>query len=246
VPILIIFICNFLIIFRTIQSDKQRRNLKIIKQIPSKKSQIIALPMHVDANTIPLKKSSKQQFKLTDCATNASVNKNKSVHVLHSNNKSTQSISNNSNVSYRIKPYYLNHTVSSKKMTNQANNLNKISRILMLISFMYAILNLPYLISWSVYFYETTFQIESKVESSNYLFSALQITEVFYMLNYGLMFYVNFMSGSLFRNQIRLACKFFLFLFNYYLFFFSFRILFTQFFKLVKIRNKNLLKFNFT
>ncbi len=201
--------------------------------------------MHVDANTIPLKKSSKQQFKLTDCATNASVNKNKSVHVLHSNNKSTQSISNNSNVSYRIKPYYLNHTVSSKKMTNQANNLNKISRILMLISFMYAILNLPYLISWSVYFYETTFQIESKVESSNYLFSALQITEVFYMLNYGLMFYVNFMSGSLFRNQIRLACKFFLFLFNFYLFFFLIQNFIHTIFQVGKNQKQKFVKIQF-
>ena len=141
-------------------------------------------------------------------ALTSSKNKSKALFLSQKSLKNlTTNLSDNSNISYRLKPYYVNHTVSSKKMTNQGKNLNKITRILMLISFMYAILNLPYFITWSVYFYETTFQVENKVESSNYLFSALQITELFYMLNYGLMFYVNCMSGSLFRNQIRLACE---------------------------------------
>lgn len=168
-PILIIFICNSLIIIRTIQAEIQRKKLKLTQQPPKKPAK--------DSNP-PLFRSEKangnKQKKTTTTVTLNSLN--------DSNKVPFNSTVSNQIVSYRVKPYYVNHATSSKKMTNQTKNLNKITRTLMLISLTYAILNLPYFITWSIYFYETTFQEEINLETSNYLFSALQISELFYVL----------------------------------------------------------------
>ena len=73
----------------------------------------------------------------------------------------------------------------------------KLTKMLLLTSFSYAFFNLPHLIVWFMYFRE------NNALTRNHLFAGLQITEIFYMANYGLHFYIYCMTGTLFRSQLK-------------------------------------------
>lgn len=90
-----------------------------------------------------------------------------------------------------------------KEKTNRKNFSSKITRMLLLISFSYALLNLPYFITWCLFFVR-----KNDTVVKNNFFAALQISEIFYILNYCIYFYINFASGSLFRHQLYFICKF--------------------------------------
>jgi len=83
------------------------------------------------------------------------------------------------------------------------NYTSKITKMMIIISISYAILNLAYTISWSIFFYNSAFEKEKMSDiSRNYLFAAIQIAEIFYMLNYAIHFYFLIFSGRNFRNNI--------------------------------------------
>ena len=87
-----------------------------------------------------------------------------------------------------------------------ADDSKKITKTLVIISFSYALLNMPYLIIWAVYFYEIAF-LQADLPVKNYLFSALQICEIIHILNYCLNFYIYCCSSSIFRNQLSYSGK---------------------------------------
>jgi len=98
-------------------------------------------------------------------------------------------------------------TVSSNKNAkNKSQNINKMSKILLLISFTYALLNLPYFIMWCLFFKEVAFNQNSLIEKNN-LFAGVQITEIFFILNYSIHFYINYLSSSRFRRQLKIINK---------------------------------------
>ena len=99
---------------------------------------------------------------------------------------------------YKLKPYY--KTANNKIHIKE--NSKKLANILFLISFSYAFLNLPYLFSWYFFYYQVQFNIIDESDK-NYLFGVVQITEILYILNYGLKFYIYCASGSIFRSQLR-------------------------------------------
>ncbi len=104
-----------------------------------------------------------------------------------------------------MKVYYMRK--DQKNMRNNLSNSQTVLKTLLFISFTYAILNLPYFIAWSVFFYEIAYN-KIKAFGKNYLFTALQITEIFYILNYSIYFYINFILGSSFRDQFLSASKY--------------------------------------
>ena len=65
--------------------------------------------------------------------------------------------------------------------TNNANTARKVTRTLTLISFSYALLNLPYFIIWSVLYYNETFS-EPDVALQNFIYSMMKIMELFFYL----------------------------------------------------------------
>jgi hypothetical protein len=99
--------------------------------------------------------------------------------------------------------------------------------MLMLMSFSYALLNLPYCISWLFFFYDIIFvsdihpsttQSRTEVDPvsslnnslwKNYIFGSKNLAEIFYVLNYGINFFVYCASGEMFRKQLKesLKCK---------------------------------------
>lgn len=101
----------------------------------------------------------------------------------------------------KLKPFYYNAHQYAKKVSNRNDNMRKLTKILTLISSSYALLNIPYLITWSLFFYKITFTaIETSTE--NYLFAAVKLSEIFYLLNYSLKFYLYCAMGSTFRNHL--------------------------------------------
>ena len=83
--------------------------------------------------------------------------------------------------------------------------------MIVLISFTYACLNLPYFILWLIYYHDEMLNKEytSNSSSNSHLRKALQIAESFYLLNFVLNFYIYALSGSLFRGQVKYSGLFF-------------------------------------
>jgi hypothetical protein len=117
------------------------------------------------------------------------------------------SSSTNNDNKVKLRPYYLTIDQIINRVTNKANKSKKITKMLILISFSYAFLNLPYLVAWSFYYYGSIFHNDDVVEN-NYLYAALKIAEIFYLLNYSIYFYIYYLSGSLFRNQLKYSSKY--------------------------------------
>lgn len=115
--------------------------------------------------------------------------------------------SNNSN----LKPYYLSVSQIIGRVAHRASSPIKITRMLVIISFSYAFLNLPYLIAWLIYNYNIKFisfiSDDKDLSDRTHWFSIIKITEIFNLLNYSISFYVYCASGSVFRNQLRYSSK---------------------------------------
>ena len=82
------------------------------------------------------------------------------------------------------------------------NSSKKIATTLMIVSFSFAILNLPYLCVWSAYNlseYKTNHMYQAH---DNYLFAFVKIAEIFFVLNYGIKFFIYCATGSIFRQRL--------------------------------------------
>lgn len=80
------------------------------------------------------------------------------------------------------------------------------NRILMLISFVFVVLNLPYLVAWFTFYFVIELNYVERHSEDN-IMSALQISEIIHLLNYALLFYVYCASGTRFRNQLKYSRK---------------------------------------
>lgn len=107
----------------------------------------------------------------------------------------------------KMKPHYVNMNQLINRVAVKANNSKKLTKLLVLISCSYAFLNLPYLINWYMYYYVDVLnqsnQHENMIKKDNYFYAALKITELFYLLNFSMNFYIYCASGSVFRNQLK-------------------------------------------
>ncbi len=89
--------------------------------------------------------------------------------------------------------------------------------MLMFMSLSYAMLNLPHFITWMIFFYHVAFKpknetsaTESSIESStsnNLFFAANYISEIFYVLNYGIHFFIYCAADKRFRAQLMSALR---------------------------------------
>jgi hypothetical protein len=94
----------------------------------------------------------------------------------------------------------------STKRNASANDSVKITRMLLFMSFSYAVLNLPYFVSWCIFFYKMAFDKEQmSAVNKNYLFATIQFSEMFYVLNYGVHFFIYCFSGQRFRTLLKSA-----------------------------------------
>ena len=183
IPIVLIFISNSIIIGSLIKSNLNREKLN--KQTNKKLE--------------PLIKSEMCSPRLARSTTLTNSKTLKTVKDL------LVTIGGDLSPTAKLKPFYS----SVIKIANKPNS-NSATKILLLITFVFGILNLPYLIVWFIFYYQMAFNQMADMTIKDYLFALLQICEIFYMLNYAILFYIYCCSGSKFRNQLKCLSEFFL------------------------------------
>ncbi len=188
-PLLIILVSNMLIICKTVQDDEKRQEMQKIclKETKEKKNENNTLKQMISLKT-PRTSFLDLSSRLTGLS-----------EIIELNTDLPKSSNINRKIGRRKQPKTIKNTSKgySKKITIS----------LMSISFSYVILNIPYLISCFFYFYEIAFQ-KMDASSKNYLFSAFKLSEIFYIFNFSIKFYIYvFATGSAFRNQFKCIGK---------------------------------------
>lgn len=118
----------------------------------------------------------------------------------------------------RLKPYYWTlEQMIKKRDKNFEKSAAKLTVMLLAISFSFVVLNLLYLIGWSLVFYKVIYH-HLHIMSGIYLFIALQVSETSYLLNYGLKFFIFCVTEPSFRNKLRNLSKLHIFNFYYFIF----------------------------
>lgn len=100
------------------------------------------------------------------------------------------------------KGFPLNH---KQQIIQQNKKSNRITRILILMSFSYVILNLPYFFSWCYFFYQIAIRKNLKGLLKYKIFSVLNICEIFYVMNFAVNFFIYCLTGKKFRNQLKIS-----------------------------------------
>jgi len=172
-PILIIFVSNSIIAYKTMKAEADRPKTKNFELIPIKK----------EAITRKLRKSIIGTAKAT----------HKRESIYSENNSNYISLTLATHGSTRLKP-----NKQSKR----------VAQILSMISITFAIFNLPYLITWSVFYQNIIFRRVENETVHNYLYAAVELAEIFYVLHYSMLFFLYCFTGSKFRNQLKYLSKF--------------------------------------
>lgn len=236
-PILVIFICNSIIITKIIKkvSHEKKRKRSFISSSTtssnyySNQQQQTFITKKLNERIIRTKRGNLNFEKLNEKNTKinfiihrSSSSQNLANHYRdhHKNEnrllflsdarlkrRECTNILNNSDFNLRIKPYYLNMNQIINKITERANNSKKITKMLLIISFSNALLNLPYFVCWTLNYYEIMLKNGEILIEQNNLYSALKISEIFYLMSFGVFFYIYYASGSVFRNQIKYSSK---------------------------------------
>lgn len=107
----------------------------------------------------------------------------------------------------KIKPYYMPVSREADRGLTKEVNANNIKNVLILISFSFAFLNLPYLITWLVFIYQIC-STKSEFALSTYLYVGLEVAEVFHILNYSVLFFIYCSPASIFRKKLMLLGKY--------------------------------------
>lgn len=133
---------------------------------------------------------------------NQNNSRNASVNQSSVNNASTEQ---NSTMitNFQIKPHYLTFDqILNRKTKNALNYSKKVTVLLLLISYSFVILHLPFVLTWSFYYIEITFQ-QNSITTQYYVLVLLQFSEIFFVLNSGIKFYLYCTSCIIFRKISR-------------------------------------------
>jgi len=106
------------------------------------------------------------------------------------------------------KPFYMNINQIISRVSHKSNDQKKLTKVFTLISLSFAFLNLPYFIAWILFYHEYHFSRTAKESRLNYINSFVKLTEIFYILNYGIHFWIYLATSSVFRQQLKYSCKF--------------------------------------
>ena len=218
IPILIIITCNFIIINKTMNAESKRKSLQIKSRIKNSTSlnrssfisNSIVSSDHFSIDEKQKINDYKAAFQRT-ISDDYDNNKLKGSWTRPDKLKTTFLINpkrNSINLnSFKLKPYYIGVNQATNRGSGKSINAKKITKTLVLISFSYALFNLSYFICLCLYYYDHFYNDFDRVWE-NYLLGAVEITEIFYILNYSMIFYIYCASGSLFRNQLKYSSSF--------------------------------------
>ena len=81
---------------------------------------------------------------------------------------------------------FVKSNIGKKQLKKISSDSHKITRMLIIMSLSFAILNLPYFITWCIFYYTEAINGQ---KASSYLIGSINVTEIFYVLNYGIHFF---------------------------------------------------------
>lgn len=217
VPMLTVLIGNLLIILKAKKANKNRQNyVNIRRSIPNVKVEYSNMESSSSLNN-----STGLRTALNRIDTRRSNLSNSSLALSLKRINSFMPFKRNLSLrrpaltrfDFKIRPVYQN--VNQLTNSNRSSNC-LITKILILVSFSYAFLNLPYLITWCLFYNEVTFETHYDEDSpvQNRLFLAVKISEILNILNYGVHFYFYCVSGSMFLNQLKYSSIFYSLIFT--------------------------------
>lgn len=181
IPILIIVVCNSIILVKTAHDQRSRnKSLMIYKE--------------------------NVEFSFNKKQTQNSHLMNSLLHE-SGNSAKKEEIQLDENVLKRLQPHFatLNLMMNSNRLESAKSSV-QINKMLILLSFSFVLLNLPYSCVWLIYFNQVSSSKQPQdVSRQNYLFGLLQIAEVFYILNYSFKLVVYWASGYELRKQLKYA-----------------------------------------
>ena len=191
IPIATIIICNTLIILKVYNASEQRKFL-FAENFHSKvkgDSNNIYEESNFLGDGLPLSKSLTANLK------------NSSTESCHSDLYNIDTVSSQKSIS-KLNLAIKGPKKCSKLRRYQKNSL-KVTRMMIIMSFSYAILNLPYFITWCMFYYSEAIKQQGNFINSKYLFGFINLAEIFYILNYGIHFFLYCASGKKFRHQLK-------------------------------------------
>ena len=186
IPMLIICVCNSISIIILYKSSKKRN---ILGESNLEKSKIVT-------SSAPTRSITWNVFKKKS-------NNLKSATELLDNSLFKLNHLNNLEIKYKSSIYTSHKLTTHEKKTNL---------MLLFMSFSYVILDLPYLISWICLFYYGKYyeilndDLVSLIVYStykNYLIGIINLTEVLYLLNYSIHFYIYCISSKTFCDRLK-------------------------------------------
>ena len=111
--------------------------------------------------------------------------------------------------SFKIRPYYLTLSHLTSKGSGKSINSKKITKSLVFISFFYAIFNFSYFLCFALYHFEWTLNRSSSIDyvHLNFMKAGVEISEIFMMANYSMIFILYSATGTIFRTQLKYSSK---------------------------------------
>lgn len=182
-PILIVFVSNSVILSKTRESEKLRCNTK--KEASSTSS---------SGHSIAIRKVRfliQEEIKPTPRISSDVI----------ATKKKTISIRNQT-----IKPFYMNMSQIISRLSHQANDSKKLTKVFTFLSFSF--LNLPYFVSWCLFYYQFHFKHSAAEEMFlDQIDAANKLTEIAYTMNYSIHFLIYVAISSVFRQQLKYSSK---------------------------------------
>ncbi len=225
IPSIVILVSNCLIIYKTNKQNSLRKTLNESSRF--RKTSFLKMSVRSEINLLALKSLGTGNLKLKSSlscdALKMSSNLKEQVIQKNENFKNSRSNPNykltpliaeinqqkadSSPTQTRIKPHYFTKEQLIMKNTKKLSQKH-FTTMLLVISFSFVCLNTPYFIFWLLFFYDSAFFQNDRVIQNN-LFSALQIAEIFFVLNYAALFIILLATGSLFKSQLKTMGIFF-------------------------------------
>ena len=172
-PIFVIIISNLLIIHKTKKDETNRVKLLHSSSITYWKN------LNKRSKSII---SQKSQFSTTN------FNKLTSFNSMYLNEPKSN-----------LRPYYFN--IQNHKINFRSISSRKITVMFIAVSFSFTSLEFPFLVCWLVYFYFKNFH-SFNIDYDDNIYAAFKISEIFYVLNYSIKFFIYSASSSRFRQNL--------------------------------------------
>lgn len=178
-PILIMFTCNLLIIYKLEKANLKRKNLKVNEYQSTALNNSIALSLNVN------------QLSFNSI-----------------NNHGTLGGSSTHSAIVQMKPHYSSVAQIANRPSHKIRNNKYSTKILLIISFVFILLNIPYLIAFSLFYSKMEFNLLEFVSNDD-LLAIVKICEILHVCNYAILFYVYCASGTKFRQQLKYSCEYY-------------------------------------